>query len=407
MLNRRLLRIKAFQRLYACQRAQASSYQLAEGSIEEAFPIVFSSEEVIDREGILARRQQAQALYRAHAHERYLPPEARREQDEGVVEVVNSAISRYTNSARQDYLQAKKQLLADTDNLQHRYYALLWLLVELASQARSDVEDVRKALSKLGPIDETPLRFHANPVIGALRQHPTLREAVDRHRIDWDPEQVRKWYGKLKTYPPFLSYLGQSVVTDDEHREWLRELVRQLFREPTFQAVLEAEDLNWHENRTIVRTLLLKTLNNIGPEHLPEITDGGAEPDPEATAEPFALFSLSPNWEDDRAFLVDLFTQTYEQDAELEALIGERIHNWAVDRVALTDRIILKLAVCELLNFTSIPVKVTINEYLDIAKVYSTPKSQQFVNGLLDRLVADLTADGRIKKSGRGLLDNQ
>jgi N utilization substance protein B len=127
----------------------------------------------------------------------------------------------------------------------------------------------------------------------------------------------------------------------------------------------------------------------------------------EAADENLVLMSLSANWQDDKEFAESLYKQTLADDAKYEQLIAESVQNWDVERVALTDKILLKMALCEMHLFRAIPVKVTINEYIEISKIYSTPKSKQFVNGILDKLAQDLTASGAIRKSGRGLLDNQ
>ncbi len=109
--------------------------------------------------------------------------------------------------------------------------------------------------------------------------------------------------------------------------------------------------------------------------------------------------------EEDREFMEKLFTETVHHDNEYEKLVSDRTKNWEVDRIALIDVILLKMALCEILNFPNIPVKVTINEYIDISKDYSTPKSKAFINGIIDKLVIDLRELGSVKKTGRGLIE--
>ena len=109
--------------------------------------------------------------------------------------------------------------------------------------------------------------------------------------------------------------------------------------------------------------------------------------------------------EDDKEFIQKLFTETVKNDDAYEKLISEKTKNWEVDRIALMDVILLKMALCEILNFQGIPVKVSINEYIDISKDYSTPKSKIFINGVIDKLVADLKENGAVNKTGRGLLE--
>ena len=106
-------------------------------------------------------------------------------------------------------------------------------------------------------------------------------------------------------------------------------------------------------------------------------------------------------------FLEDIYNGAIKEESFLEPLIAERTKNWDLSRLALMDGIILKLALAEMITCRSIPIKVSINEYIEICKQYSTPKSKQFVNGILDVLANKLTSDGVIKKTGRGLIDNR
>jgi N utilization substance protein B len=107
--------------------------------------------------------------------------------------------------------------------------------------------------------------------------------------------------------------------------------------------------------------------------------------------------------QDDREFVVELFQYTMDRQDEFSTLVEPKLENWDMERIAILDLIIMKMALCELLYFPMIPVKVTINEYIEIAKLYSTPKSKDFVNGVLDKIMKELKESGAIKKSGRGL----
>ncbi|TPG63112.1 transcription antitermination factor NusB [Hymenobacter nivis] len=190
---------------------------------------------------------------------------------------------------------------------------------------------------------------------------------------------------------PSLAASGEEAEYEAD-LEFLRFLYKEfIFKGEELPRQLEIDDLNWEENRPIVRNLVLKTLKML----------------PYAATDKQELMNLSANWTDDREFAETLFKQTLVDDAKFEGLIGGSVQNWDVDRVALLDKIILKMALCEMQLFRGIPVKVTINEYIEISKLYSTPKSKQFVNGVLDKLAQDLAASGDIRKSGRGLLDNQ
>ena len=121
----------------------------------------------------------------------------------------------------------------------------------------------------------------------------------------------------------------------------------------------------------------------------------------------FRLPDFSNNWEEDKEFFEKILDTTVANDQEYSDMIASKTKNWEIDRLANTDQIILKMAISEMMNFRNIPVKVTINEYIELSKNYSTPKSKQFVNGILDVISNDLKDNGKLKKSGRGLLDNK
>ena len=152
----------------------------------------------------------------------------------------------------------------------------------------------------------------------------------------------------------------------------------------------ENRDISWFQNKAIVRSMMKFTFKSID----------------EKTSElPFA--PLAKNWDDDKSFYEKLFNFTIQFDEEYEELIASKTKNWDKERISMMDKIILKMALSELENFPSIPVKVSINEFIDLSKTYSTPKSKNFINGVLDKLAEELKAKGRIKKSGRGLIDNK
>ena len=117
------------------------------------------------------------------------------------------------------------------------------------------------------------------------------------------------------------------------------------------------------------------------------------------------LLELTSNWEEDEDYIRKLFRKTLHNEEEYQGYIAEKTQNWDVDRIALMDTILMKMAICELINFPSIPVKVSINEYIDISKEFSTPKSKIFINGILDKVLVDLKKDNKLVKTGRGLVE--
>jgi N utilization substance protein B len=180
-----------------------------------------------------------------------------------------------------------------------------------------------------------------------------------------------------------------SGYADD--KELILHIVKDIiFKDEAVLAVFEEKDIKWQENKAIVKSMVLKTLKSIEPKDT-EIK----------------LLAISANWDEDRIFYEDLYKKTVDREEEYEDFVSQKIENWDIERLAAIDRIILVLAISEMVHFPSIPVKVSINEYIELSKQYSTPKSKQFINGILDKLAEDLTRKGMIRKSGRGLIDNK
>ena len=153
---------------------------------------------------------------------------------------------------------------------------------------------------------------------------------------------------------------------------------------------MEEIDLQWSEDMGVIKSMITKTLKGITPDD-----------------QTLKLAVLSKNWEEDKNFFNNLLKYAIENDKDFAEIISGKSKNWDISRIAKVDKIILKMAMAELINFPSIPVKVTINEYIELSKNFSTPKSKKFVNGMLDVISADLQEKGIIRKSGRGLIDNK
>jgi N utilization substance protein B len=203
---------------------------------------------------------------------------------------------------------------------------------------------------------------------------------------------LRDWYkGILGQDADFKEYLAMEHTTYRDDWNILEHIVRHMvFKSETIDTYFEEADINWTENKPVIRSLILKTMKSVEDER-----------------GELVFSEISYNWEDDEDFYRTLFKDTIKRSAEMEALITGNLENWDINRIALTDKVILQTAICEMVAFPSIPVKVSINEYIEISKKYSTPKSKNFVNGLLDVISGKLLEEGVIRKSGRGLIDNK
>jgi len=245
---------------------------------------------------------------------------------------------------------------------------------------------------------DTPgeLNLANNKVLSYLNATPEFEEGIIRYQanIQGLELEIKEWFREyVRTDEAYLEYIQLKNPSLGEDHEILQTLLKKVvFKEDPILSFFYEKDLNWTENKPVVRSLALKSLKN---------AVGGSE------GEDFILPEIATNWEEDKEFFQNIFNLTVQSEDEYRNLIATKTKNWDIERLASTDKIIITMALTEMTNFPSIPVKVSINEYIDISKTYSTPKSKQFVNGILDVLAKELTESGKIRKSGRGLLDNK
>ncbi|RNI30318.1 transcription antitermination factor NusB [Rufibacter immobilis] len=390
MLNRRILRIKAMQAIYAYVQAEGSDYLLALDLIADRFAPDLMAIEPQDRKKLEGQKQIATLLFKEWYETRKFDTE---EKDREILDAAQAAVNFYQNALRKDLKFFGNQMLTAAEEIYDRYLLTLLVLQELVHLIEGDEKKAATRFTERTDADLSKLL--QNKALQKLLGNKFLEQRVIRRNLSWagDLEVVQKIYrNSLKKDEEVLAYLAVAEPTYEQDLELLKHIFKNLiFKDENLQALFEEKDLNWVENKSVVKSLVNKSI-----KMLEEDTD-----------ENLALLDLSPSWEDDKAFFEELYFETLKDDEKYEAMISESVKNWDVERVALMDKIILKMALCEMHIFRSIPVKVTINEYIDISKVYSTPKSKQFVNGVLDKLSQDLLSSGAIRKSGRGLLDNK
>lgn len=262
------------------------------------------------------------------------------------------------------------------------------MLIELRQYRLNEINAAR--LKQLpGPEDLNPnLRFVNLPFLLALEANKPLSLLLQKKKINFTAQGsiVKQVFRDLAGKDFYQAYLASDHHRDDA--AFANKLLTTFlpFSEP-LQFFLEEKSILWSDDHEVALTALLKWLNQLS-------TSNSETPVPD-------LVKL----EDDLRFGIDLFRKTALHDEDLSAVIAGKTANWDMERIAVMDVILLKMAVCELLHFPSIPVKVTLNEYIELSKQYSTPRSRQFVNGILDAVVKDFKEAGTMKKSGRGLIE--
>ena len=379
------------QAIYAYKQAVSSDYLLALDHISEDFAPDLNSMEVQDRKLLEGRKQIATLLFKEWHETKQFETE---ESDKETIDAVNRAIAYYQNLLRKDHTYYGNQMLSAVERIYDHYLGTLQILEVLMSLIEQEEEKKEKRFTAANGPDVQ--RFLQNRVAQRLLHSKSYQQHIIRRNISWgsDISEIKAVYKNiLKQDEAFLHYLALPEPTLEDDLEIVKHIFKNIiFKEKNLQSLFEEQDLNWVENKAIVKSLVNKTIKIFGEEPLEEEVQ---------------LLDLSANWEDDKAFFEELYFHTVQEEERYEAMIAESVKNWDVERVAMLDKIILKMALCEMHIFRSIPVKVTINEYIEISKLYSTPKSKQFINGVLDKMAQDLTTKGEIRKSGRGLIDNK
>jgi N utilization substance protein B len=281
---------------------------------------------------------------------------------------------------------AEINYLRATQSSYKLYLYNLYFLQCIADYARKDY-DIKT--HKNLPTDrdrEASMRLYDNPIIAALRQNENyqklLRKEMIPHKVDFD--FVRILFKKFADSEYYHTYLKMANPPLREHQYCLVNLYKFILAEDVFQEHIDDLFPLWEEDVSLLYGAIKNTIRQ-----LPETQD-------------FYL-SFVPSAEFVHDFGKQLLYDVMSHNDELQPVIAEKLRNWDEDRIAIMDMLIIKMAMCELMYHPSVPTKVTLDEYVSIAKEYSTDKSQRFINGILDRIMHTLNEQGKVQKAGRGL----
>lgn len=386
MLNRHILRSKALQLAYAFYSSKKANRSLGEEFLVNSYSPDLNSLEEQNKE--LLKEKELESL-------KHFRNDSLEVKDVEMRNKIKEAIRISEELDHKDLGRYKTQLNDHALAIYKSYLSALALLIKLSDMVNVEALDTIKNRPLAPKPDENELKFYTNAFVESLRSSKEFQKECEEYKISWNQDQdfVEELYKKgLKKNESYKAYL--ELLTSQLDFEKELDICRDIFNEVIFKHALAEEqfenrDISWFQNMTIVKSMVKFTLKKTD-------SDKG-----------LVFAPLAKNWEEDKSFYDNLFNFTIENDADYEALIAQFAKNWDKERVSMMDKIIIKMALAELEHFPSIPVKVTINEFIDLSKQFSTPKSKNFVNGILDKLTAELKEKGRIKKSGRGLIDNK
>ncbi len=285
----------------------------------------------------------------------------------------------------------EKFLFYSIDSIQDLYLVMVSSLIELAKKEKVFLHLSSKKHLATSEERNPNTKFINNSIFKLLEDNNSLSIALENRKINnWNihDDYIQLLLTSLKESKLYDKYMSNPTVSFEEDKQFVIDLFTEIIvpNEKLYE-YLEDDKLTWIDDIPVVNTNIVKQLKSLK----------SAEDDS------FRVPKLFKD-ADDKDFAKDLFRKTVLNEKELAKEFDSKTPNWDMDRIAEMDTIILKMAICELLKFPSIPVKVTLNEYLELAKEYSTPKSSIFINGILDNLVKEFQTNKKMIKAGRGLM---
>jgi transcription antitermination protein NusB len=286
--------------------------------------------------------------------------------------------------------QAESELMFSIGKTYDLYHYLLLLVIDIADIA---MEKIDQALQKRMPSHEDlnpKRRFVDNQLIVQLRNNKALNDYLSLKKLSWtnNPHIPRILYNKLIKWDVYEDYMKSEIHNYQSDKKFIIRMVTEFFiASEDLNSNLEEQSIYWNDDMEYITAMVEKTLKKFK-------SDSG---------ENTSLMPLYKN-EEDAEFVKILFRKAVLHSKKCSELIDKNTTNWEVERIALMDILVMQLAITEILEFPEIPVKVTLNEYIEIAKYYCTSKSSTFVNGILDNIVKEMREDGIFNKYGRGLV---
>lgn len=295
-------------------------------------------------------------------------------------------------SSNGDLIEGEKKMMMSIEEVETLYLYLIQILGELQEIAEQKIEQ-NKNKNFATEEDLNPnLKFVNNAVLRLIVDNEELQKMMKNHKVSWDLESdnLKKLWNDIANSELYDRYMNDPRV--GYHLD--KEFVIKMFKEfivpyEILHDILEDKNIYWYDDLAIVAINVIKSINGLKKETIHDTN---------------WLAPLYKDEVDDVLFVKELYRKTMLNEEDLEKRIEKYIKNWDVDRIAKIDMTIMEMALSEFLYQKSVPVKVTMNEYIELAKDYSTPKSKVFINGILDKMVVDLKDSGELQKTGRGLI---
>ena len=303
---------------------------------------------------------------------------------------VLQAFYAFFQSNNEDVLKGEKELFHSIEKIYDLYIFILMLFPSLKRQALIQIEEGKRSAFLRQDIHILKTGFVDNQLIDLIEHSELLQKISKDRKINWEGDVendlIKKIYKEVYQTDYFKNLLQNETTSFVDDKDSLVQLYKkEICNLEKLHHFFDEKSIYWQDDLDHVSSMILKTLKSISKDQELEIL---------------------PLWkEDEYEFTQNLFRKAVLQKEENDAVLQNYSKNWEKERLATMDSLLMNLAITEALEFSSIPIKVTLNEYIEISKFYSTPKSNSFINGILDRIFEDYKKDGKLVKRGRGLIN--
>lgn len=304
---------------------------------------------------------------------------------------VLQAIYGFMQSGHTDLKTGEENLKHSIDKIYDLYLIQLALAIELLHESYREREDARNKYFPTEDDLKQDTSFTQNRILNTLSSNEALQKMFKSKKISWQLrlDIPQKIFRKIRFSDFYKAYLQKASPTLQDDKNFIINCFESfIFNDEILESYYEELSIHWADDIYIANVAVLKTIQSI------------------EEGKTFKLPRLLNDAEGDMQFAYDLFRKTIIHNDNFDELIKMKVQNWEMERIAMMDMLLMKMALTELLYMPSIPVKVSLNEYIELSKMFSTMKSNIFINGILDKLVADLREENKITKTGRGLIDN-
>ncbi len=305
-----------------------------------------------------------------------------------VLQVLYAFFQGHENDAH----KVEKELLLSIERMYDMYLYLLLALPELQRAAQNRQAELKKKMRPTHEDLHPNMKFVDNQLIGQLASHTSLYKLAEQRKVNWlgaeNQEMFKKMYLHLLDTELYFEHMNNGLEGTEEDLAFALQVFKQeVANASLLQHFFDEKSIYWTDDLDLCASMVLKTLKSWKP------------------GQPMDIMPLYKPDDDEKEFVLTLMHKTIQSDQQHQADILALADNWELDRIAKMDMLLLKMGLTELQYCSSIPTKVTLNEYIEISKFYSTPKSNVFINGILDKAILKLTEEKRIQKVGRGLLN--